>query len=50
MSTDQGLDAETLGQMLDGLKEYLADVLPPARQLELDHEDICCLLYTSRCV
>ncbi len=41
MNTDQGLDAETLGLMLDGLKEYLADALPPERQLELDHEDIC---------
>jgi alkylation response protein AidB-like acyl-CoA dehydrogenase len=27
--------------MLDGLKEYLSDALPPERQLELDHEDIC---------
>ena len=41
MNTDQGLDAETLGLMLDGLKEYLSDALPPERQLELDHEDIC---------
>ena len=41
MSTDQGLDAETLGLMLDGLKEYLDDALPLERQLELDHEDIC---------
>ncbi|HEX6887241.1 MAG TPA: acyl-CoA dehydrogenase family protein [Candidatus Nanopelagicales bacterium] len=47
MSTDieqgtaQGLDAETLGLMLQGLQEYLADALPLDRQLELDHEDIC---------
>jgi alkylation response protein AidB-like acyl-CoA dehydrogenase len=47
MSIDQdvamgkGLDAETLGLMLDGLAEYLADALPLERQLELDHEDIC---------
>ncbi|MCU0301391.1 MAG: acyl-CoA dehydrogenase family protein [Candidatus Nanopelagicales bacterium] len=37
----QGLDAETLGLMMDGLTEYLADALPLERQLELDHEDIC---------
>jgi alkylation response protein AidB-like acyl-CoA dehydrogenase len=41
MNADQGLDADTLGQMLDGLREYLADVLPAERQLELDHEDMC---------
>ena len=41
MSIDQGLDAETLGLMMEGLREYLADALPPERQLELDHEDIC---------
>ncbi|HYN56515.1 MAG TPA: acyl-CoA dehydrogenase family protein, partial [Motilibacterales bacterium] len=41
MNTDQGLDAETLGLMLDGLKEYLDDALTLERQLELDHEDIC---------
>ena len=38
---EQGLDAETLGLMMDGLKEYLDDALPLDRQLELDHEDIC---------
>ena len=38
---DQGLDAETLGLMLEGLQEYLADALPLDRQLELDHEDVC---------
>ncbi len=38
---DQGLDAETLGLMMDGLKEYLDDALPLDRQLELDHEDVC---------
>ncbi len=41
MNAEQGLDAETLGEMLDGLRDYLSDVLPPERQLELDHEDIC---------
>ncbi len=41
MSIEQGLDAETLGLMKQGLTEYLADALPLDRQLELDHEDIC---------
>ena len=41
MEQGQGLDAETLGLMLDGLTEYIADALPPERQLELDHEDVC---------
>ncbi|MGB7983193.1 MAG: acyl-CoA dehydrogenase family protein [Candidatus Nanopelagicales bacterium] len=41
MSTEQGLDAETLGLMMAGLTEYLADALPLERQLELDHEDVC---------
>jgi alkylation response protein AidB-like acyl-CoA dehydrogenase len=41
MSIEQGLDAETLGLMLEGLTEYLTDALPPQRQLDLDHEDIC---------
>ena len=38
---DQGLDAETLGLMMDGLKEYLDDAFPLDRQLELDDEDMC---------
>ncbi len=41
MSIEQGLDAETLGLMMDGLREYLSDALPHERQLELDHEDVC---------
>jgi len=41
MSIEQGLDAETLGLMMGGLTEYLSDALPPQRQLDLDHEDIC---------
>jgi alkylation response protein AidB-like acyl-CoA dehydrogenase len=41
MSIEQGLDAETLGLMMGGLEEYLADALPLERQLDLDHEDIC---------
>ncbi len=41
MSIDQGLDAETLGLMLEGLTEYISDALPPERQLDLDHEDVC---------
>ena len=41
MSMGEGLDAETLGLMVEGLREYLSDALPPARVLDLDHEDIC---------
>ena len=41
MGIEQGLDAETLGLMLEGLAEYIADALPPQRQLDLDHEDVC---------
>jgi alkylation response protein AidB-like acyl-CoA dehydrogenase len=41
MGIEQGLDAETLGLMLEGLAEYIDDALPLQRQLELDHEDIC---------
>ena len=41
MSIDQGLDAESLGLMLGGLQEYLADALPLDRQLTLDHDDVC---------
>lgn len=41
MSMGQGLDAESLGLMMAGLTEYLADALPLDRQLELDHEDVC---------
>ena len=41
MGIEQGLDAETLGLMLEGLAEYISDALPPQRQLDLDHEDVC---------
>jgi alkylation response protein AidB-like acyl-CoA dehydrogenase len=41
MSIEQGLDAETLGLMMDGLTEYITDALPPQRQLDLDHDDVC---------
>lgn len=41
MTMDQGLEAEDLSLMLEGLKDYLSDALTPERILELDHEDIC---------
>ncbi len=41
MSMGEGLDAETLGLMMEGLREYLEDALPPKRVLDLDHEDVC---------
>jgi alkylation response protein AidB-like acyl-CoA dehydrogenase len=36
-----GLDTETLEMMLATIRDFLADRLPEAKQLELDHEDIC---------
>ncbi|MGB8022148.1 MAG: acyl-CoA dehydrogenase family protein [Candidatus Nanopelagicales bacterium] len=41
MTIDQGLEAEDLKLMLEGLGDYLTDALTPERILELDHEDIC---------
>jgi alkylation response protein AidB-like acyl-CoA dehydrogenase len=41
MDIEQGLDAETLGIMMEALRDYLADALPLDRQLKLDHEDVC---------
>jgi len=36
-----GLDAETLTMMLDAVREFVAHALPPQRQLQLDHDDVC---------
>jgi alkylation response protein AidB-like acyl-CoA dehydrogenase len=36
-----GLDAETLTMMLDAVGEFVAHALPPQRQLQLDHDDVC---------
>ena len=37
----EGLDAETLDLMLDGLRDYITAALPPQRVLDLDHDDEC---------
>ncbi len=38
---ETGLDAETLGQMLEALRDFVAAALSEERMLELDHEDVC---------
>jgi alkylation response protein AidB-like acyl-CoA dehydrogenase len=41
MTTNVGLDRDSLDMMLDSLDEFIAESLPDERRLELDHEDIC---------
>ena len=41
MTTNVGLDRDTLDLMLDSLDDFVAEDLPDERLLELDHEDIC---------
>jgi alkylation response protein AidB-like acyl-CoA dehydrogenase len=36
-----GLDTDSLTMMLDAVGEFVAHALPPARQLQLDHDDVC---------
>ncbi len=36
-----GLDAESLTMLLDAVRDFVADALPPQRQLQLDHDDVC---------
>jgi alkylation response protein AidB-like acyl-CoA dehydrogenase len=36
-----GIDLPTLDLMLEALRDFVSDGLPPQRQLELDHEDVC---------
>jgi alkylation response protein AidB-like acyl-CoA dehydrogenase len=36
-----GLDTDSLTMMLDAVAEFVAHALPPQRQLQLDHEDVC---------
>ena len=38
---EAGLDAETLGQMLEALRDFVGAALSDERMLELDHEDVC---------
>jgi alkylation response protein AidB-like acyl-CoA dehydrogenase len=41
MTTNVGLDRESLDMMLTSLDEFVAEALPDDRRLELDHEDVC---------
>jgi alkylation response protein AidB-like acyl-CoA dehydrogenase len=41
MTTNVGLDRDTLDMMLDSLDDFIAEALPDQRRLELDHEDVC---------
>ena len=36
-----GIDAETLDMTIQAIREFITDALPPDKQLELDHEDVC---------
>jgi alkylation response protein AidB-like acyl-CoA dehydrogenase len=36
-----GLDTESLTMMLDAVREFVEHALPPQRQLQLDHDDVC---------
>ncbi len=38
---EAGLDAETLEQMLEALRDFVGAALSEERMLELDHEDVC---------
>jgi acyl-CoA dehydrogenase len=41
MTTNVGLDRDSLDMMLTSLDDFLAEALPNDRRLELDHEDVC---------
>ncbi len=41
MTTNVGLDRDSLDMMLSSLHDFVAEALPDDRRLELDHEDIC---------
>jgi hypothetical protein len=41
MTTNVGLDRDSLDMMLTSLDEFVAEALPDDRRLELDHEDVC---------
>jgi alkylation response protein AidB-like acyl-CoA dehydrogenase len=41
MTTNVGLDRDTLDMMLDSLDEFIAEALPEERRLEFDHADVC---------
>jgi alkylation response protein AidB-like acyl-CoA dehydrogenase len=41
MTTQVGLDRDTLDMMLSSLDAFVAEALPDHRRLDLDHEDVC---------
>ena len=41
MTTDVGLDRDSLEMMLASLDDFLAEALPDDRRLDLDHDDVC---------
>ena len=41
MTTNVGLDRDSLDMMLTSLDDFVAQELPDNRMLELDHEDVC---------
>jgi hypothetical protein len=41
MTTQVGLDRDTLDMMLSPLDAFVAEALPDHRRLDLDHEDVC---------
>jgi alkylation response protein AidB-like acyl-CoA dehydrogenase len=41
MTTNVGLDRDSLDMMLASLDDFLAEALPDDRRLDLDHEDVC---------
>jgi alkylation response protein AidB-like acyl-CoA dehydrogenase len=41
MTTNVGLDRDSLDMMLTSLDDFVAEALPNDRRLELDHEDVC---------
>ena len=41
MTTNVGLDRDSLDMMLTSLDDFVAEALPNDRRLELDHDDVC---------
>src|SRR5271166_942165 len=41
MTTNVGLDRDSLEMMLTSLDDFVAEALPDDRRLDLDHEDVC---------
>ena len=41
MTTNVGLDRDSLEMMLTSLDDFVAEALPDDRRLDLDHDDVC---------